>query len=144
MAPFQWQSCYADVHSLKGDLRGLWRISIPGSWRVAGHACAETWRNTRDDLKGIQLAQLVGSNGTIWQVTEPRSSASNRLKSIPPRTRREQRDGAAQGNSLHAHGAAQRRIRVRQAATIAGRSNCAPPSVADISRGADATLVETV
>ena len=80
MAPFQWQNCYADVHPLKGDLKGFWRISISGSWRVAEHACAETWRNIRDDLKGIQLAQLIGGNGTIWQVTEPRLSASNRLK----------------------------------------------------------------
>ena len=41
-----------------------------------------TWRNIRDDLKGVQLAQLIGSNGTLWQVTEPRPSASNRLKSL--------------------------------------------------------------
>ena len=50
--------------------------------RMAEHACADTWRNIRDDLKGIQLAQLIGSNGTLWQVTEPRPSASNRLKSL--------------------------------------------------------------
>ena len=48
--------------------------------RMAEHACAETWRNIRDDLKGIQLAQLIGSNGTLWLVTEPRPSVSNRLK----------------------------------------------------------------
>ena len=48
--------------------------------RMAEHACADTWRNIRDDLKGIQLAQLIGANGTLWQVTEPRPSASNRLK----------------------------------------------------------------
>ncbi|MDE0005330.1 MAG: hypothetical protein OXQ29_21785 [Rhodospirillaceae bacterium] len=52
--------------------------------RMAEHACADTWRNIRDDLKGVQLAQLIGSNGTLWQVTEPRSSssASNRLRSL--------------------------------------------------------------
>ena len=50
--------------------------------RMAEHACADTWRNIRDDLKGIQLAQLIGSNGTLWQVTEPRPSASKRLKSL--------------------------------------------------------------
>ena len=50
--------------------------------RMAEHACADTWRNIRDDLKGIQLAQLIGSNGTLWQVTEPPQSASNRLKSL--------------------------------------------------------------
>ena len=48
--------------------------------RMAEHACAETWRNIRDDLKGIQLAQLIGANGTLWLVTEPRPSVSNRLK----------------------------------------------------------------
>ena len=34
--------------------------------RMAEHACSDTWRNIRDDLKGIQLAQLIGSNGTLW------------------------------------------------------------------------------
>ena len=50
--------------------------------RMAEHACADTWRNIRDDLKGIQPAQLIGPNGTLWQVTKPRPSASNRLKSL--------------------------------------------------------------
>jgi len=50
--------------------------------RIAEHACADTWRNIRDDLKRVQLAQLTGANGTLWQVTEPRHSASNRLKSL--------------------------------------------------------------
>ena len=57
--------------------------------RMAEHACADTWRNIRDDLKRIQLAQLIGPNGTLWQDTEPRQSASNRLKSrrfTPPST----------------------------------------------------------
>ena len=57
--------------------------------RMAEHACADTWRNIRDDLKRIQLAQLIGPNGTLWQVTEPRPSAINRLKSLrikPPAT----------------------------------------------------------
>ena len=61
-----------------------------------------------------------------------------------PRTRHERRDGAAQGNSLHAHGAAHRRRRVQRAAKVAGRWNCAPRSVPDISRDADATLLEPV
>ena len=39
--------------------------------RVAEHACADTWRNIRDDLKRIQLAQLLSPHGTVWQVTEP-------------------------------------------------------------------------
>ena len=39
--------------------------------RVAEQACADTWRNIRDDLKQIKLAQLSSPNGTVWQVTEP-------------------------------------------------------------------------
>ena len=57
--------------------------------RIAEHACTDTWRNIRDDLKRIQLAQLNGPNGTLWQVTEPRPSAINRLKCLrikPPAT----------------------------------------------------------
>ena len=50
--------------------------------RVAEQACGDTWRNIRDDLKQIKLAQLSGGNGTVWQVTEPRVGAQNRLKSL--------------------------------------------------------------
>ncbi len=50
--------------------------------RVAERDCGDTWRNIRDDLKQIKLAQLSGPNGTVWQVTEPRSEARNRLKSM--------------------------------------------------------------
>jgi hypothetical protein len=50
--------------------------------RVAEQACGDTWRNIRDDLKQIKLAQLSGPDGTIWQVTEPRPEARNRLKSL--------------------------------------------------------------
>lgn len=50
--------------------------------RVAEHACADTWRNVRDDLKHIQLAQLCSPNGTVWQVTEPTPEAANRLKCL--------------------------------------------------------------
>jgi Transposase DDE domain len=48
--------------------------------RVAEHACRDSWRNIRDDLKRIQLAQLLSPHGTVWQVTEPSESAGNRLK----------------------------------------------------------------
>jgi hypothetical protein len=48
--------------------------------RVAEQACQDTWRNIRDDLKQIKLAQLSSENGTLWQVTEPRPEARNRLK----------------------------------------------------------------
>ena len=50
--------------------------------RVAEHACEDTWRNIRDDLKQIKLAQLSGPNGTLWQVTEPRQNARKHLKSL--------------------------------------------------------------
>jgi hypothetical protein len=50
--------------------------------RVAEQACGDTWRNIRDDLKQTKLAQLSGPNGTVWQVTEPRDGARNRLKSL--------------------------------------------------------------
>jgi hypothetical protein len=50
--------------------------------RVAEQDCGDTWRNIRDDLKQIKLAQLSGPNGTLWQVTEPQPEAKKRLKSL--------------------------------------------------------------
>ena len=50
--------------------------------RLAEHACGDTWRNIRDDLRQIKLVQLSGPNGELWQVTEPRPDASKRLKSL--------------------------------------------------------------
>lgn len=50
--------------------------------RVAEHACADTWRNIRDDLRHIKLAQLSSPNGTVWQVTEPTPAAAKRLKAL--------------------------------------------------------------
>jgi len=50
--------------------------------RAAEHACQDTWRNIRDDLKQIKLAQLSSPHGDVWQVTEPRQDARNRLKSL--------------------------------------------------------------
>jgi hypothetical protein len=50
--------------------------------RVAEHACEDTWRNIRDDLKQIKLAQLLSPHGEVWQVTEPREKAAKRLKSL--------------------------------------------------------------
>jgi hypothetical protein len=50
--------------------------------RVAEHACADTWRNIRDDIEHIKLAQLLSPNGTIWQVTEPTPAAAKRLKAL--------------------------------------------------------------
>jgi hypothetical protein len=50
--------------------------------RTIEHACDDTWRNIRDDLKHIQLAQLSSPNGTVWQVTEPTPAAAKRLKSL--------------------------------------------------------------
>lgn len=50
--------------------------------RTAEFACGDTWRNIRDDLKQIKLAQLLSPNGTVWQVTEPAPDASKRLKTL--------------------------------------------------------------
>ena len=50
--------------------------------RVAEHHCEDTWRNIRDDLGSIQLAQLSSPDGTVWQVTEPTENAAKRLKSL--------------------------------------------------------------
>jgi hypothetical protein len=50
--------------------------------RAAEHACQDTWRNIRDDLKQIKLAQLSSPHGEVWQVTQPRQDARNRLKSL--------------------------------------------------------------
>jgi hypothetical protein len=50
--------------------------------RVAEQTCADTWRNIRDDLKQIKLAQLSSPHGSVWQVTEPGPAASKRLKSL--------------------------------------------------------------
>lgn len=50
--------------------------------RTAEHACADTWRNIRDRLKRIQLAQLSSPNGTVWQVTEPTEDAAKCLKTL--------------------------------------------------------------
>lgn len=50
--------------------------------RMAEQACADTWRNIRNDLKQIKLAQLSSPNGAVWQVTEPGPDAANRLKRL--------------------------------------------------------------
>ena len=50
--------------------------------RVAEHACGDTWRNIRDDLKPMKLAQLSSANGTVWQVTEPSPDTTKRLKAL--------------------------------------------------------------
>jgi hypothetical protein len=50
--------------------------------RIAEQACGDTWRNIRDDLKQIKLAQLSSPHGTVWQVTEPGANALKRLKSL--------------------------------------------------------------
>lgn len=56
--------------------------------RAIEHACQDTWRNIRDDLKQIQLAQLSSPNGTVWQVTDPGQDADKCLKALnlkPPK-----------------------------------------------------------
>ena len=48
--------------------------------RMAERACGDTWRNIRDRLKRIQLAQLSSGKKTVWQVTEPTKEARKMLK----------------------------------------------------------------
>jgi transposase len=50
--------------------------------RTAEHACTDTWRNIRDRLQRIQLAQLLSPSGTVWQVTEPTEDAAKCLKAL--------------------------------------------------------------
>ncbi len=50
--------------------------------RVAERELQDSWRNIRDDLKRIQLAQLFTPHGTVWQVTEGTPEARNRLKNL--------------------------------------------------------------
>ena len=38
--------------------------------RTIEHACQDTWRNIRDDLKRVQLALLFSPHGRVWQVTD--------------------------------------------------------------------------
>ena len=50
--------------------------------RVVEVACADTWRNIRNDLRQIKLAELSSPNGVVLQVTEPGYRASKRLKTL--------------------------------------------------------------
>jgi hypothetical protein len=50
--------------------------------RVAERACNDTWRNIRDDLRQVKLAQLSSPHGQVWQVTDPQPAARNRLKAL--------------------------------------------------------------
>ena len=50
--------------------------------RLAERACQDTWRNIRDDLRQIKLAQFLTPQGELWQVTEPLPAAANRLKHL--------------------------------------------------------------
>lgn len=50
--------------------------------RDNSHACGDTWRSIRNDLKRIKLAQLLSPNGTVWQVTESPPESINILTSL--------------------------------------------------------------
>jgi len=50
--------------------------------RLAENACGDTWRNIRDDLRQIKLAQFLTPQGDLWQVTDARPAAANRLKQL--------------------------------------------------------------
>jgi hypothetical protein len=38
---------------------------------VAEQTCGDTWRNIKDDLRRINLVQMLSPNGAVGQVTEP-------------------------------------------------------------------------
>lgn len=50
--------------------------------RVAEAACGAPWRDIRDDLERVKLAQLSSPHGTVWQVTEPPPAAAKHLKNL--------------------------------------------------------------
>ena len=50
--------------------------------RVAEQSCTDTWRNIQADLREIKLSQLLGPNGTVWQVSEPQRESRKRLKRL--------------------------------------------------------------
>ena len=50
--------------------------------RVAEQSCTDTWRNIQADLREIKLSQLLGPNGTVWQVSEPQAASRKRLKML--------------------------------------------------------------
>ena len=54
--------------------------------RVIERECQDTWRNIRDDLRHVKLVQLAGSDGELWQVTDPMPAAARRLQQLrlPP------------------------------------------------------------
>ena len=50
--------------------------------RLAEQACGDSWRNIRNQLKRIQLAQLLSGEKTVWQVTKASEEARNLLKKL--------------------------------------------------------------
>lgn len=48
--------------------------------RVAERECQDTWRNIRDDLKKLKVAQFLTPNGGLVQTSELRTETLNRLK----------------------------------------------------------------
>jgi hypothetical protein len=50
--------------------------------RAAELQCGDTWRNIRDDLRQVKLAELSGPQGRFRQATEPRPAARKRLSAM--------------------------------------------------------------
>ena len=69
-------------HSLEHRIRAHVMLSMLALLleRMAERACSDTWRNIRDDLKQVKVAQLLGPEGELWQITHPKPEALNRLK----------------------------------------------------------------
>ena len=58
----------------RAETAALGREGRPGASQ-AGHLEERPGRRgvgSRDDLKRVQLVQLIGPHGALWQVTEPR------------------------------------------------------------------------
>ena len=133
--------------------RGVWRgevvrlgsgaraSALAGRGQRLGKRAADGAASRATSARAARASTTFRAGATT---TGPESTRRRGSGGFAPRTRHERRDGAARGNSPHPHEAAPRRPRVRRAATVAGRWNRAPRSVPDISRGADATLLEPV
>ena len=50
--------------------------------RVAERACDTTWPRLREDLRTIKIAQLLTSNGTVYQSAPVNAEACNTLKTL--------------------------------------------------------------
>lgn len=71
-------------HHLEHRIRAHVAIAVLGLLieRLAEHACGDTWRNIRDDLRLMKVVELSGPDGAVRQTTEPNARVLKRLKSL--------------------------------------------------------------